>query len=906
MPCILRRCGQLIVLLALAGWLAVSPAEPVPDEELVLQVQLEDQLLGDFLIAYRSGERLLLPLQELAFLFEFPIFLDADGRGAQGYLIDPRRTFLLDLDRNLAELAGRSVAYQTEGILVQADGIYVDSELLSAWFPVDFSLDLRSLSLIATPREPLPVQARDLRARRQGRLATPGTQPPPLTRTVLPYRLFSLPAMDLNAGGGFQSGTGLSGRYSILAGGDLLYMNSELFATGSDSRPVERLRLRLGRIDPDADLLGPLQATVFAFGDVGIPERPLITPSLAGAGFVVSNRALERSADGDRTTLRGDLPPGYEVELYRNNALIDFRAGGDGDRYEFVDVPLVQGLNVLRLVFYGPQGERREQIERIFIGPDRLAAGEFSYRVAAALADDLFQLDNDAPESTGDGLAALTEFEVGLGHGFSLNAAAASLEAGGNRRQYGGLGLRGEFFGVLGQLETTVDQQGRSAWLVGAQSRFGPVDVSLRHRQYGRGFISADNAGDLRTEDDELGDGTPLISRSEARVETRWSGRGWLRAARLGLDAERQQRESGQQELTVRAQTSAQIGRLTLSDRLSYRHSEGGGTIAREALDNRLLLNTSLGRLGLRGELDFGLRPESELRSIKATAGWRLDDSTSLQAEIHRGMDNQAGDHYRFSLSRRFDTLTAGLDTRYAGSDGDFFIGFSVSFGLAPDPLMGRLRLSGTGVARRGAVAALVFHDVDGDGRYGEGDTPLEGVGFSGAAGNSTTDQNGRVLIERLPVARQTDLRLREGTLADPFWRSGIEGHGIITRPGVVPVLEFPVIATGEVDGMVYLTRAAVQQPAANVRLQLIDETGIVTATTASAYDGYFFFEAVPPGRYRLVQDPAQASGLGLTSVTEPSLIIESTGNAVAGLELLLIHRDLPPPSSDLHPGSNR
>ena len=81
----------------------------------------------------------------------------------------------------------------------------------------------------------------------------------------------------------------------------------------------------------------------------------------------------------EQIDLRGILPSGYEVELYRNDILVGSIARAANDQYEFLEVPVDYGLNVFRLVFYGPQGQRREEVRRITVGDGRLAKGQFEY-----------------------------------------------------------------------------------------------------------------------------------------------------------------------------------------------------------------------------------------------------------------------------------------------------------------------------------------------------------------------------------------------------------------------------------------------------------------------------------------------------------------------------------------------
>src|SRR3546814_10416771 len=74
---------------------------------------------------------------------------------------------------------------------------------------------------------------------------------------------------------------------------------------------------------------------------------------------------LFRSDSFDKTSFRGDLPAGWDAELYRNGQLLAFATlNGDG-RYEFLDVPLQYGTNRFEIVLYGSQGQIRRELNQL-------------------------------------------------------------------------------------------------------------------------------------------------------------------------------------------------------------------------------------------------------------------------------------------------------------------------------------------------------------------------------------------------------------------------------------------------------------------------------------------------------------------------------------------------------------
>ena len=87
------------------------------------------------------------------------------------------------------------------------------------------------------------------------------------------------------------------------------------------------------------------------------------------------------------TSLRGNAPEGWDVELYRNGILTDFLIVGASGSYEFPRVELGFGENILRSVAYGPQGQVHERVERHRIGADMLLPGQLRYRFFAVRPD---------------------------------------------------------------------------------------------------------------------------------------------------------------------------------------------------------------------------------------------------------------------------------------------------------------------------------------------------------------------------------------------------------------------------------------------------------------------------------------------------------------------------------------
>jgi hypothetical protein len=113
-------------------------------------------------------------------------------------------------------------------------------------------------------------------------------------------------------------------------------------------------------------------------------------------------------------------------------------------------------------------------------------------------------------------------------------------------------------------------------------------------------------------------------------------------------------------------------------------------------------------------------------------------------------------------------------------------------------------------------------------------------------------------------------------------------GVRVLPRPGVVDIIEFPVVATSEIDGTVYLLDKAGRREIGDARLELVDDKGAVVMTTKSSPDGYYLLHQVIPGKYSIRIAPDQAAKLGLGGVLDRPVTVPPEGDFINGQDLEL------------------
>ena len=860
-----------------------------PDEQLlILEVRLKRYILTEGMFGYIEGGGLLLPLGEYARALEFNIAVDTSNGRANGWYMDQNRLFSLDILSGTVVIDGVTQKYDRGLVELHREDIFVDTRLLAQWFPADIQFDLSNLLIRLKSREPLPLEQRAEREQRRSvAMARKKRQEAEYEIVERPYQWVDWPMINFSSTAGYTktaAGDGeMVGNYNLLAAGDFMKMGSKLFVSGDQENGVSLVRVEMGRKDPGGQLLGALGATEYTVGDLVTPGLDDIANPRIGRGAQISSFPLEQASNFDSISLVGELPLGWEVELYRNEILLDFRGSRADGRYEFEEVPLLFGLNVLNLKFFGPQGQYREETRRIMVGQGQTAPGELNYRVTVTQQDEyLIPVEDDSvilanPELQGE-VRAITEAEYGVNKHFSVAAGASSIALTDGRHNYGKLGMRFGWRNLYTRFDLIGDSLGGGAAKAGAQISM-PLNLSLllEHIEL-RDFLSEDypDAIDPTIRASKLGFNGVVPFGSLLRVP-------------FNVTAEHETSESGATESEVKNRLSTSISRVSLSNWLLWRRTKGAISDTTNA-EGALLVGGHLYRTSLRGELQYSLQPDSELTRGILSVERHFGTETTGRVTAERTFTGQEVTTLSAAMSHRFDIAAVGLNGSWS-DDGAARAFVTLSFAFGREPRAGDWGMYADAVADNGAVSARVFLDNDLDGEYGPDDTPVEGAMFDTGMGlnRETTNEEGVLLLTDLPAWRDVDVIIPAHGLEDPYWSPKSDGFTVKTRPGTVAQVDFPVIVTGEIDGMVYVRQGGAVLEVADVAMELVDEGGNMVAETRSAFDGFFLFELVKPGRYTVQVSPEQLQRLGLVSTETKSVEILGDGTIAGGLRFTLV-----------------
>jgi hypothetical protein len=841
----LRKTAMLLALCV--GSFAASAPAPAPraapawaadsDEQFILDVQVHQLRLGDTVRAYNTPEGTCVVLGDFLTALDVPMRIDLSARKATGWAFKEANKINIDLAALRASYGARKVEPIAPGTVRETpEGWCVQTGALTRWFGIGVKPMTSGSVLMLQSDEKLPVELAMERQQRAAHMHHASFDLGTLPQVRIPYRMWRAPALDFVVSGGITysaaTGTRIDRESSVYAAGEIAHMSYDAQVTTNDKGKPSLVRVRAFRSDPDAHLLGPLKATHVGGGDVEGFDSPLTGVVAAGRGAVLTNRPLTARTAFDRTRLEGDLPSGWEAELYRNGELLGFAKSDPSQRYVFEDVQLLYGENRIRVVLYGPQGQVRERDETLNVGQDDVPKGKTWYWVGAnEPGRDLISLEKP-PDGGLPKAQAAVSVEHGLDSRTSVGALARAMLIDDQRLTFIEGTLRRSLGPAQVELGAARESSGGTAAHAQLLGKFGGVYV---------------NAEALIANDFHLrGENTPQSSR-----EGRLSLDAPLRLGKALLPAHADvhyvARVDGSRALDAAARLSASVDRFNLGTAFNYhRDYASAGRSPPAEMWLSLLGSGHIGQVRLRTDTEFDVSPAARFKSVELSAYWSATEHGDWEADlVYDGLQHRT--RARLTHILRFDSLALSLSGE-AASNGAVALGFNLNFSL--DARHG-LTMSRRPLAEGGMVHATVFRDLNDNGLLDAGEPLEKGALITTGARQveRKTDAKGSVTVGGLAPYLPIPVGIDGTSIDDPMLTPKKPLQVVVPRPGVSADVLIPLVGGGDIEGALMKSGELGFE---GVDLELVDRQGKVAGTARTDFDGFFLFERVPYGTYSL------------------------------------------------------
>ena len=348
-----------------------------------IAVNIEIPGLGAFeMDALIKDEKLYLPVVNLFNFLKIKCEPSPDMDIIKGFFSSPESTYIIDRPNRQITYLDKKYELGQNDIIRTETNVF----LLSSWFGKIFGLDcnfsFRSMSVILTARSDLPLiremkqeEMRKNISRLKGEFKADtviGRKYPAFKFGMADWGAYTSQEIDGKSDTRLNLDLG-----AMIAGGEAtasLYYNSSTPFSEKQQRYLWRY------VNNDFAPLRQILAGKIHTGALSTLYNPVI-------GVQLTNTPTTYRRSFGTYLLSDHTEPGWTVELYVNNVLVDF-VKADASGFFSFQVPLVYGNTIVKLKFFGPWGEERTREQNINIPYNFLPEKTLEYTASAGIVED--------------------------------------------------------------------------------------------------------------------------------------------------------------------------------------------------------------------------------------------------------------------------------------------------------------------------------------------------------------------------------------------------------------------------------------------------------------------------------------------------------------------------------------
>ena len=854
--------------------------------DLILRLQRKRDVIAPAIVGLQKNFDYYLPMLEIARAVKFPAEAELASGVISGTFINDQNTFSLNAVTGVATVRGEPFELPADSIIVRDLGqglgdIYVKPEILNKIWPLELEVDFSELTVKITTRQKLSYELEEERKKRQQALAAAENEeafPPNFEYIPNDYKYYTPPVFTIDESlrwdgeeSALTNNLVVSGKNDLM--GTTADYTANLFSEGGKPLDLLDLRLRFTREDFGTGTL-PLGLKLVQAGDVSAKPSPLIDKILPGRGLYISSDPKNRNQSFDEITVEGTAQPGWEVEIYRGQELLDFTTVDERGQYSFDNIPLNYGNNEIRTVLYGPQGQIEERVEDYSIGRNLLTPGETNFE--AGIVDfrkDLIPIGND--EDSGDGpnsgLAQTARVNRGFTHWLTGFISATQTPTKEGEKRYVTAGGLVRALGGRGQVEVYKDLEGGAVLDTRFARSFAGINFNLRSSVF-RDFESRE-AG--------FGEGAKTFE-GEFRAGKSFN----LPFGQLALNTGIMQTNYKNDKRTtqLRNMQSLSLDYMQFSNLINTNISNGEN--AQSA--GTLTLGTSFNQYWrFRTALDYDISPDYGLDVSRSELRYLPNAKFSTSLNVNQGIKDKDRTEIGLGASYDFGTFLGGFDVDWEKDGGlDVLLRASTTFGPdgGKDGKNQKYHFNTEYEGHQTALKVRLYQDNNLNNVFDAGDVPVKGakVKINGLLTNAS-DKDGYIETLGAGAPGLANVTIYQDSMPDAFLAPYKDGYRTVLRPGTKPFIDFALIQTGVIDGTV---RFADGRPIPGLKIQLVSTAGgAPIMETTTAYDGFYVFEYVRPGTYSVQVDPTHRVNVPPMTVSVTSEEIFAYGKDLILLE---------------------
>ncbi len=375
-------CLSISILFLFLFFPLLNYAQQEQDYDETLVLLSVDKIGGGDIPAAIRGMELFLPVSDL---FDFLGIYNKSSYSLDtisGFFLNQDAKYLIDAVNNKIKFKGKSISLDPGDIIKTPAALYLKSNYFGSVFGLVCTFNFRSLSVVLKPTMELPAirqmrleKMRENKQQLKGELEADTTYH--RTNPFFHFGMADWSVISTQQYNGRSDNRLYLALGSVIAGGEadvaLNYNAGEAF--------TERQQYYLWKyVNND---FSPLRQAMA--GKIYTHSTSSIYAPVLGVQLTNTPSVYRRSFG--TYNLSDYTEPGWTVELYVNNVLVDF-VKADARGFFTFKVPLVYGNSNVKLRFYGPWGEEKSKEQNISVPFNFLPPGQAEYTLSGGLVED--------------------------------------------------------------------------------------------------------------------------------------------------------------------------------------------------------------------------------------------------------------------------------------------------------------------------------------------------------------------------------------------------------------------------------------------------------------------------------------------------------------------------------------
>ncbi len=820
----LRLTAVLIILFMIGFPGSVYGQEEPLYEEIPLFLGIP-RIGGTDITGVIMGKELFLPVTEVFDFLKIRNVASDDLETISGFFIDPEAEYLIDRGDNTIRYQEKTHNLEQGDLIRTESNLYLRSTYFGTLFGLDCIFNFRDLSVTVTSKLELPV-IREMRLEEMRRNLTRLKGEFKADTTIgRSYPLFRFGMADWSAVAKEEINGESETRLNLTLGAMIAGGEATASINYSSRDPFsEKQQYYLWRyVNNDFTPLRQVMAGKIATQAISSIYSPVI-----GVQFTNTPTTYRRSFGS--YTLSDQTEPGWMVELYINNTLIDY-VKADASGFFTFEVPLVYGNSIVKLKYYGPWGEERTREQNINIPFNFLPSGTLEYNVSAGIVEDTLA-SRFSRARINYGVSRSLTLGAGAEYLSSLTSAPAMPFVSASLRLTNNLLLWGEYThgvrakGTLSyRMPSNLQLDLNYTWYDKDQKA-----INFNYREERKASLSMPLKIGNFSSYQRLSFNQIILPASQ------YSSGEWLFSGSVkGVSANLTTYAIIPGETKPYLYSNLSLGfRLpagfVVLPQVQYSYTHNQLISAKMGIEKHLLdhafLNASyeqnfrndlkMAELGLRYDFSFAQAGTSVRQSNK---------KTSL-IQYARG------------------SLINDRQTRYLGADNRTNVG-------------------------KGGISVVAFIDLNLNGIKESGEPKVYGLNLHASGGQvKKSERDTTIRIIGLEPYTNCFIELDPNSFDNIAWRLPIKSISVAVDPNILKLVEVPVTIAGEATGTVSLENEGIGR----IIMHFFTAANKPAGKTLTENDGYFSYFGLAPGRYYVKTDTSQLNKLKLISVPDSIL----------------------------------